>query len=178
MSNRSLDKFKADALILVLGKNGDLPETLPESTRDQLTRFIKAGDFDGSKGQMCWLHQPEGLAAARLLLVGRGDKQLSDQQWQDLLRNTVKAVSKAPVKHALWLLDGDLPKSLEWQAREGTRVAEESTYRFDQYRSKPAPASKLNKWTFWHAEKDAALSKASKIGKGVADGVNLARDLG
>ncbi len=82
VSNRPLDKFKADALILVLGKNGDLPETLPESTRDQLTRFIKAGDFDGSKGQMSWLHQPEGLAAARLLLVGRGDKQPSDQQWQ------------------------------------------------------------------------------------------------
>lgn len=178
VSNRPLDKFKADALILVLGKNSDLPESLPESTRNQLTRFIKAGDFDGSKGQMSWLHQPEGLAAARLLLVGRGDKQPSDLQWQELLRQTVKTVRKAPVKHAVWLLDASLPQSLEWQAREGTRGAEESTYRFDQYRSKPAPASKLGKWTFWHAEKDAALSKASKTGKGVASGVNLARDLG
>ena len=79
VSNRPLDKFKADALILVLGKNSDLPESLPESTRDQLTRFIKAGDFDGSKGQMSWLHQPEGLAAARLLLGDEGLQEISSE---------------------------------------------------------------------------------------------------
>ncbi len=43
VSNRPLDKFKADALILVLGKNGARPETLPESTRDPHARGRAAG---------------------------------------------------------------------------------------------------------------------------------------
>ena len=36
VSNRPLDKFKADALILVLGKNSDLPESLPETRPERL----------------------------------------------------------------------------------------------------------------------------------------------
>ncbi len=177
-TNRHLDKIKADALIVTMGKKSDLPTALPEETGKQLAALIKAGDFSGSKGQTAWLHNPAGISADRILLVGTGDSQPSDQQWQSLLRNIVKAVISAPVKHAVLLLDDTLPQTLEWQVREGSRLVEEGGYRFDQYRSAPAPASKLAKWTFWHAQKDAALTKAHKTGKGVADGVNLARDLG
>ena len=178
VSNRPLEKSKADALIVLLSKKCDLPEALPDSTREHISQFMKAGDFSASKGQLGWLHAPQGINAARLLLVGTGDSPLSHHSWLSLVQKTAKALTAAPVKQALWLLDDAQPQALEWQVREGSRVVEESTYRFDQYHSKPAPASKLNKWTFWHAQKDAALSKASKIGKGVADGVNLARDLG
>ncbi len=177
-TNRPLDKIKADALIVTMGKKSDLPTALPEETGKQLAALIKAGDFNGSKGQTAWLHNPAGISADRILLVGTGDSQPSDQQWQSLLRNIVKAVISAPVKHAVLLLDDTLRQTLEWQVREGSRLVEEGGYRFDQYRSTPAPASKLAKWTFWHAQKDAALTKAHKTGKGVADGVNLARDLG
>ncbi len=177
-THRPLDKIKADALIVTMGKKSDLPAALPEETGTQLTALIKAGDFNGSSGQMVWLHNPAGINADRILLVGSGDSQPSDQQWQTLLRNAVKTILNAPVKHAVWLLEESQPQSLEWQVREGARLVEEGGYRFDQYRSKPAPAGKLSKWTFWHAEKDASLTKAHKTGKGVAEGVNLARDLG
>jgi len=178
VSNRPLEKSKADALIVLLSKKSDLPEALPDSTREHISQFMKAGDFSASKGQLGWLHAPQGINAARLLLVGTGDSPLSDHSWLSLVQKTAKALTAAPVKQALWLLDDAQPQALEWQVREGSRVVEESTYRFDAYRSNPAPASKLAKLTFWHAEKDAALAKAHKTGKAVAVGVNLARDLG
>ncbi|MEQ3724189.1 leucyl aminopeptidase [Alcanivorax sp.] len=178
VSNRPLEKSKADALVVLLSKKNDLPEALPSNTREQITQFMKAGDFSASKGQLAWLHAPQGINAARLLLVGTGESELSDHGWLALVQKVAKALSAAPVKQALWLLGGTQPQTLEWQVREGTRVVEESTYRFDAYRSNPAPASKLAKLTFWHTEKDATLAKAHKTGKAVAVGVNLARDLG
>lgn len=50
VSNRPLDKFKADALILVLGKNGDLPRrcrrapatSLPVSSRPAILTAARA----------------------------------------------------------------------------------------------------------------------------------------
>ena len=112
-TNRPLDKIKTDALIVTMGKKSDLPTALPEETGKQLASLIKAGDFSGSKGQTAWLHNPAGISADRILLVGTGDSQPSDQQWQSLLRNIVKAVISAPVKHAVLLLDDTLPQTLE-----------------------------------------------------------------
>ena len=178
VSNRPLEKSKADALVVLLGKKSDLPEALPSSTREQISQFTKAGDFNASKGQLVWLHAPQDLNADRLLLVGTGDSPLSDQGWLSLVHKATKTLASSPVKQVLWLLDDTHTQALEWQVREGSRVVEESTYRFDNYRSKPAPASNLAKLTFWHAEKDTTLTKAHKTGKAVGLGVNVARDLG
>ncbi|HIL23394.1 MAG TPA: leucyl aminopeptidase, partial [Alcanivorax sp.] len=81
VSNRPLEKSKADALIVLLSKKSDLPEALPDSTREHISQFMKAGDFSASKGQLGWLHAPQGINAARLLLVGTGDSPLSDHSW-------------------------------------------------------------------------------------------------
>ena len=75
VSNRPLDKIKADALVIGLGKKSDLPEVLPDATRKQISAFIKAGDFNGSKGQHAWLHGP-GIWLPLILLVGTGDNTL------------------------------------------------------------------------------------------------------
>ncbi|WP_304439495.1 M17 family peptidase N-terminal domain-containing protein, partial [Alcanivorax sp. HI0044] len=131
VSNKPLEKSKADALVVLLSKKNDLPEALPDSTREHIAQFMKAGDFSASKGQMSWLHTPAGANAARLLLVGTGDSPLSDQGWLSLVQKTTKALTAAPVKQALWLLDNSLPQTQEWQVREGSRVVEENTYRFD-----------------------------------------------
>ena len=82
------------------------------------------------------------------------------------------------MKQAIWAVNGVFSAPLEWQIREGARLAVESLYRFDQYRSQSGPASKLKKLTFWHPEKDNSLARAHKVGKAVGTGVNLARDLG
>ena len=86
VSNRPLEKSKADALIVLLSKKSDLPEALPDSTREQISQFMKAGDFSASKGQLGWLHAPQGINAARLLLVGTGDSPLSDHNWLSLVQ--------------------------------------------------------------------------------------------
>lgn len=180
ISHKALAKLKADCLVVPLSKGSSLPEALPDETREAVRAFMKAGDFSAEKGQTAWLHRPAGLDAARLLLVGCGDNsELEGLAFLKLVSQTTHTLQRGPIKHAAWLLTGvAVNQALEWQVREGTRVAEEAAYRFDQYRSKPAKASILSKWTFWHPERNNGLRKASDEGRAVAAGSALARDLG
>lgn len=178
VSHTPLETLEADALVLPLASKGELPESLPDAARQQIQALIKAGDFTAEKKQRVWLHQPQGMAVSRILLVGLGKGQPGDQQWLSLVTKVGKMLAKSPVKHAIWVLDADLSQPLEWQAREGARVLEESTYRFDEYRSKPAEASQWQQCTFWSSERDDSLSHAHKTGKAVGVGANLCRDLG
>ncbi|MBF1802797.1 leucyl aminopeptidase [Alloalcanivorax profundimaris] len=179
IGHSALPKLRVDCLILPLGSDATVPESLPDETREAVKAFIKAGDFSGDKGQMAWLHQPAGLAAARLLLVGAGDKPLDGRGFLKVVGQVSRSLQSGPVKHAAWILDSvTVDRDLDWQVREGTRVAEEAAYRFDHYRSKPPKASKLKKWTFWLAERNNGLKKAATTGKAVAEGTALAKDLG
>lgn len=180
ISHTGLPKLKADCLILPLSSASSLPESLPDETRETVKAFIKAGDFSGDKDQVAWLHQPAGLAARRLLLVGCGDKaSLDGPAFLKLVSRISKTLQRGPVKHAVWLLGSvTVNQDRAWQVREGTRVAQEAAYRFDAYRSKPPSAANLKKWTFWQAERDGELKRAATVGKAVAAGSALARDLG
>ena len=180
ISHKPLANLRADCLVLPLGKGTALPQALPDETRAAVQSFIKAGDFSANKNQLAWLQAPAGLEAKRLLLVGCGDAEsLDGLAFLKLIAHTAKALQSGPVKHAVWLLGGiTVDQPVEWQVREGTRVAEEAVYRFDQYRSKPGKPVVLKKWTFWQAERDNGLRKAVEIGQAVAAGSALARDLG
>lgn len=180
ISHKPLAKLKADCLILPLGTDTALPNALPDETREAVRAFIKAGDFSGTNDQRAWMQAPAGLDAARLLLVGCGDKTALDTQaFLRVVSQTARALQGGPARHAIWLLEGTpVDQPLDWQVREGTRVAEEAAYRFDQYRSKPSKTPVLKKWTFWHAERQNGLRKAINTGRAVAAGSALARDLG
>ena len=180
ISHSALAKIKADCVILPLSSDATLPENLPDETREAVKAFIKAGDFSGDKGQTAWLHQPPGLTASRLFLVGCGDKsELDGNAFLKLVGQVSRALQRGPVKQAVWVLGSvAVARDTEWQVREGTRVAEEAAYRFDLYRSKAPKAATLKKWTFWAAERNNGLKKASNVGKAVAAGSALAKDLG
>jgi len=180
ISHSALAKIKADCVILPLSSDATLPENLPDETREAVKAFIKAGDFSGDKGQTAWLHQPPGLTASRLFLVGCGDKsELDGNAFLKLVGQVSRTLQRGPAKQAVWVLGSvAVARDIEWQVREGTRVAEEAAYRFDLYRSKAPKAATLKKWTFWAAERNNGLKKASNVGKAVAAGSALAKDLG
>ncbi|PHS73309.1 MAG: leucyl aminopeptidase, partial [Alcanivorax sp.] len=96
ISHSALPKLKADCLVLPLGSASTLPEALPDETREAVKAFIKAGDFSGDKGQMAWLHQPAGLAATRLLLVGAGDKPLDGRGFLKLVGQVSRTLQRGP----------------------------------------------------------------------------------
>ena len=105
IGHSALPKLRVDCLILPLGSDATLPESLPDETREAVKAFIKTGDFSGDKGQMAWLHQPAGLASARLLLVGAGDKPLNGRGFLKLVGQVSRSLQSGPVKHAAWMLD-------------------------------------------------------------------------
>ena len=182
ISTKPVATLKADCLAILLDKGGKtLPESLPEATRKQIQGLVRDGDFAGSKGQTLLIHKPEALAVKRLLLVGTGsDEPLSISAFSTLMAGMAKAVAGTGASHAAWLVEGTSvrERDTQWLVREGSRLLADASYRFDEYRSNPAPASKLKKWTLLSESKAKDLGEAQKEGVAVAAGMALARDLG
>ena len=106
ISHSALAKIKADCVILPLSSDATLPENLPDETREAVKAFIKAGDFSGDKGQTAWLHQPPGLTASRLFLVGCGDKsELDGNAFLKLVGQVSRTLQRGPAKQAVWVLE-------------------------------------------------------------------------
>ena len=120
ISHSALAKIKADCVILPLSSDATLPENLPDETREAVKAFIKAGDFSGDKGQTAWLHQPPGLTASRLFLVGCGDKsELDGNAFLKLVGQVSRTLQRGPAKQAVWVLGSvAVARDTEWQVRD------------------------------------------------------------
>ena len=182
LSTSSPATLKTDCLALIVAsKAAALPASLPDESQKQIQALIQDGDFSGDKGQTLLIHSPQGLTAKRLLLVGSGGEgTISISLFNTLIGTLASAVAKTGAAQAAWLVDGleVTDKDTAWLVREGSRGLADASYRFDEYRSKPAPAGKLKKWTLVSGDKAEGLKAAQKQGAAVAAGMALARDLG
>jgi leucyl aminopeptidase len=181
VSGKNISALKTDCLILTLDEKATLlPADLPAETIGQIRQLIKDGDFNGKRAQTLLIHQPAGLLCRRLLLVGTGELPLSAGAFLKLVGGALQAVKNTGSRSAAWQLHEQLVRDqdLLWQLREGTRAAAEALYRFDECRSKPAPAGVINQFSFVGAGNSAAAREAVRQGEAIAAGVALCRDLG
>lgn len=181
VSGKSAAKLKVDCLVVVLNKGAtDLPAALPEAARAVVAEAVKDGDFAGKKHQTLLLRGVPELAARRLLLVGSGsDKPLGVQAFLQIVAVAAKAAAQTGAGSAALLLDtlDAANQDAHWRVREATRVLANAQYRFDDYRSEPAPASALKKWTLVTALAADQADAAQREGVAVAEGMALARTL-
>ena len=182
VSSKNPAQVRTDCLVVATGsKGGALPEGLPDATRKQIQGLVRSGDFAGRKLQTLVVHEPEGLAARRLLLVGTGNGEpLEIPAFLRLARKVATAVAETGAASAAWVLDNVAvrDRDMTWKVRESTRALEEALYRFDEYRTEKQPAPRLKKWTLVSGEGSRGLKKAQAEGMAVARGMALARDLG
>lgn len=194
-STATITTFKADCLILPIAGKRLSAETraVDKATGGLISQLQNSNDFTGAKHTFCWLHQPRGVAAARLLLVGLGEKTLDRQAQIALLSATAKEILKTPVRHvAGFFAELNAPKTgkklnaaqsiegVSWISLQVARQFSEAQYKFEAGKTSAGQRGKLSKVSiFCGSEKarKAALS-GSALGAAIAVGSNTARLLG
>ena len=178
---------KTQALIAGVFANRRLSATaerIDRRTHGLVTELMKNGDLKGGAGQTLVLHQPRGLAAERLILVGFGAKTgLKAADFLKSLDAAARTLVRLPVRNATSCLaeiavSGMAPaRNVEHQILAFDRAA----YRFEQMKSRTenrSPVlSKLSCQVGADVSADAAKA-AVAAAQAEAGAVRLARDLG
>ena len=156
--------------------------SINKATSGAITQLIKTGELGEEAGAYVLLHNPQGLAAKRLMVVSSGKATLNDRAFMALANTTVQACLKAAIKAYSLCLEGIVveERCSGWQTRILTEAFIKASYCFDDYKSEKAskkPATKITHLVSKKAEL-AKVKKGMAIGEAIGHGSSLARDLG
>lgn len=163
------------------GKLSAAAEALDKAARHNLSNVIARGDMDGKPATTLLLHNVQGVASMRVLLVGLGRSgEMSDKNAQDILCAIFKALQATTAKDAtLFMTDDFAGHDAAWVIRQAVFAATGSGYRADTLKSKPAKPATLTHVTFGMSGKpDAGLASVLLQAGAIARGMSLTRDLG
>ena len=159
-------------------------EALDKASGNAIGRLVRQGDFAGKAGTSLVLHGIPSLQFERILLVGLGkEKAFGDKEYCTAVRTAMKALADTAATEALLTLTA-LPlgkRSTAWKIRQAVIVAEESRYRFEQFKSKKDEEQRpLNTLTLAiDQRKETGVAEAALAqGLAIAEGVRLAKNLG
>lgn len=159
-------------------------EALDRVSDGYLTNILRAGDIDGKPGSTVLLHSIPGVAASRVLLVGLGkERELNERNYRQAVRASIKALANLEdADVATFLAEVSVKKrDVTWCVSQVVEVAEDSTYRFDRFKSKATNGKKgIAKLQVHVAQRGdvAAGNEGIKQGKALASGISFAKDLG
>jgi leucyl aminopeptidase len=185
-SDNSLLNAKSDCIVIGVFEAQALSgaaQSLDAATKGLIARLVKGGDMDGKIGSAQMLHEVPGIGAARVLLIGLGKHDaLTAKAYGDAARTAWRSLLASRVASVTWTLAQASvnQRGADWTARATVLALRELTYRFTQMKSKPdngARALKKIVLTVDAADEKAAKA-ALKQGTGMANGIDLARDLG
>ena len=177
---------KSDCIVIGVFEGQSLSGAAREidaATKGLLTRIVKAGDMQGKGGSTLFLHEVEGIGASRVLLVGLGKQDAFGQKaYMDAARAAWRAILGTKIVQVTFTL-AQLPvkeRGADWAARAAVLALRGETYQFTQLKSKPEPAKHALKRIVVSIDPaDEKLAKlAVKQAQAVANGMDLARDLG
>jgi leucyl aminopeptidase len=182
-SIKALSPEAAKTGCVVLGVHAGSELTPPAKRVDQASRgaLKKAlGDISGRTGSTLLLRGLPGVAAERVLLVGLGDKALTEGSYRDAVRAAANVLKELGAKDAaLFLVEAKVGgQPLSWNLRHAVLGLRDAFYRFDQLKTqKKAPQPALARVVLPLSPKPP-LQQSLKEAAATADGVALARTLG
>lgn len=159
-------------------------EQIDKASLNHLSDIMLRGDMDGKAGSTLLLHSVPSTRCDRVLLVGLGkEKEFDDKAYCAAFRNAMKKLNETGAADAVVFLT-EIPvrkRSLAWRIRQATMIAQETAYRFEQFKSKkdapPRPLKALG-FALENSKAQAQAEEALAQGLAIADGVALARTLG
>ncbi len=183
----SLPKITTPCLVIAVHTEKNLlPEiaTLDKATNGAISALLKAGDMDGKVGSTTLLHNPSGINAQRILLVGCGDiESCTAKDFRKIASASAAILKNLPINEAVSSLAiikvGDFDLSAKVRAEiEAYGIAR---YRFDQLKTttKDEPEKRLKTLAFHsHGDNETVqLNSAIEQGSAIAAGIKLTRDL-
>jgi leucyl aminopeptidase len=173
-------RVRADMLAVALPQTGASPRVeraLGAAIRAAIAGARERRDFTGASGEA--LPVPcEGLAAARLLLVGLG-KEVDLESLRRAAAAAVRAAMGKQARRLALVLATARGPAAEAAAQATAEGAILGGYRFDRYRTtgeRPAPLERVDLVTT-DARALAALRAGVRTGSVIAESANFARDL-
>ncbi len=158
--------------------------TINNAADGYLQRMLKQSGMDGELKQTLMLYEVPGIQAGSVLLVGLGKaKEFDAKTYRKVLNTAIGALKGNRMKEAVWTLHQAAPKDTgvySW-VRETALAARENNYRFDQMKSKANPPKHPLKLLLLHIinkSSQPGVEKALAHAQAIADGMDLAKDLG
>ncbi len=159
-------------------------ELLDKAAHGFIADILRRGDMEGKAGTTVVLHNVPGTLCDRVLLVGLGkEKEFREKEFGNTLRTVIKALNDTGASDAAIFLT-ELPvkkRDLAWRMRQAAMIALDSTYRFEEFKSKKNEQRRpLRKLMFGVERRNelAIAEEAMKQGIAIAEGMAMARDLG
>lgn len=162
-------------------------EAMDKVADGYISGILRGGDMKGKAGAALVLHRVPNTLCERVLLVGLGKEQeLGDKGYQDAVRAAFKALRETGAADAVLFLTEVPVKNRDtvWKVSQTAIVAMESAYRFDRLKSKVEETEPnlrdvtLGVMNSISQEELGASEEALQQGLAIADGMNLAKDLG
>jgi leucyl aminopeptidase len=179
-------KTETACLLVPVFKGSDLLPTvakLDDASERLIGQLLERGDVDAALGNVQLVPFAPGLGAERILLVGLGEREkCQEAAFIKALDAAMAALVKLPIDEACVVFD-DVPltdRDAAWKARKVMEAAERAIYRFDQFKSSPAPAPSLAKLTLFISDADAVpqAKQGALVGNAIGQAINYTRTLG
>ncbi len=159
-------------------------EVVDHAAAGYLSDIVRRGDMEGKLGATLLLHNVPNTLADRVLLVGLGkEKEFRDKEYRDAIAAAVRTLNETGAFDGVMFLT-ELPvkkRDVAWRIRQAAMVALDTLFRFDRLKSKKEEVRRpLRKLTFAVARRGelAAAEEALAQGQAIAEGMNLAKELG
>ena len=143
-----------------------------------IKRLIDSGDVTGKLGSSAVLFSLQGLKAARVIVVGLGDKSRFDAAaFNRAALESARAARALPITSATsWITELDVPsRDSAWKLRTAALAADHKAYRYTATFKEVPRDPKLESICLYAAD---AQPRALEEAVAIAEGVRLARELG
>ena len=157
---------------------------LDKQSGGYLTALLKKGDLPGQAGQTLIIHDVPNTPCDRILLVGCGkERDINETRYRRTIQAMAAALADIHVKDALCTLVELNIKGLDLHDKTRLTVQwlRDNSYRFDRFKSgKKDKQNTLRRLTFAASSSSEVKSCRNAINEGqaIANGMDLARDLG
>lgn len=159
-------------------------ELIDDAAHKHLSDIIQRGDMDGKAGSSLLLHNVPSTLCDRVLLVGLGkEKEFHEKEYCNAIRCAIKALNETGATDGtIFLTTTPVRKrGVAWRIRQATIIAQETTYRFSQFKSSKDEEGRPLRMLSLVIERQDELKLADEAlahGLAIAEGVALARNLG
>ncbi len=162
-------------------------EAMDKTSEGYISGILRRGDMKGKTGAALLLHDLPNTICERVLLVGLGKEQeLGDKGYCDAVRAAFRTLRETGAGDAtLFLTEAPVKnRDTAWKVSQAAIVAMETAYRFDRLKSKvEEPEPNLREVTLGLMDplsetELAGSEEALQQGLAIAEGMNLAKDLG
>lgn len=181
----ALATHKTDCIAVAVFEQGQLSasaQAINELSNNRISRIVDRGDISGKAGQTAMLHDLEGIKSTRILLVGCGKQdKVTENNFNSAITAMAKVLNETGVSSASSCLAeiNVSDKSSSWNVRQSVITTETALYKYSLAKSDNKPQEKpLEELGFFTDNNIDEVELAAKTGQAIANGMNLARELG